>query len=122
MGPTYIVRDGRALYGGRTLIQWLPEIVDAIVAAARPRRVILFGSVTRGEDGPNSDIDLIVVLAHLDYPKRHEVEANLYTLVPGRPPLHIFVTDERECARRRDVIGSMHYWPLREGRTVYEGA
>lgn len=37
-------------------------------------------------------------------------------------PIDVFVTDEPECARRRDVIGSMHYWPLREGKVVHERA
>jgi len=31
-----------------------------------------------------------------------------------------FPTDPREFAQRRDVIGSLHYWPAREGITVYE--
>ncbi|MGH9063658.1 MAG: nucleotidyltransferase domain-containing protein [Acidimicrobiales bacterium] len=118
----YQVRDGKALYEGRTLAEWVPEIVDAIVAASSPSQVILFGSVARGDDGPDSDIDLMVVLPSLDYARRREREADLGGVVSPRVPAEIFVTDERECARRRDVIGSMHYWPLREGRIVYARA
>src|SRR5258707_12671438 len=39
-----------------------PELLDPVVAYFRPRRVILFGSVARGEAGPDSDIDLLVVV------------------------------------------------------------
>lgn len=120
--PRYCVQDGKAVYSGRTLAQWVPSVVEEIVAEVDPIRVLLFGSVARGDDGPDSDIDLMVVLASIDYSKRREIEAELSGAVHHGAPLQIFVTDERECARRRDVIGSMHYWPLREGRIVYERA
>ncbi len=38
-----------------------PELLDPVVAYFRPCRVILFGSHARGENGPDSDIDLLVV-------------------------------------------------------------
>lgn len=118
----YEVRDGKATYDGRTLAEWLPEIVGALVARSAPERVILFGSVARGDDGPDSDIDLMVVLPSLDYSTRRDVEATLRRSIPKLVPVQVFVTDTRECDRRRDVIGSMHYWPLREGRVVYARA
>lgn len=116
------VRNGKAVYQGRTLEEWVPQIVEQIAAEIEPASVLLFGSVARGDDGPDSDIDLMVVLPDLDYRQRHEIEANLYYLLGGAVPVQVFVTDVRECRRRRDVIGSMHYWPLREGRLVYERA
>lgn len=118
----YEVRDGKGVYEGRTLAEWVPEIVGALVEWSDPLQVILFGSVARGDDGPESDIDLMVVLPSLDYSRRHEVEASLRRAVPDLVLVQVFVTDVRECDRRRDVIGSMHYWPLREGRVVYERA
>jgi hypothetical protein len=36
--------------------------------------------------------------------------------------IDVFVTDLAECERRKDVVGSLHYWPLREGEVVYERA
>jgi HEPN domain-containing protein len=38
------------------------ELLDSIVAHFNPQRVILFGSTARGETGPDSDIDLLVVV------------------------------------------------------------
>ena len=119
---TYEVRDGKACYAGRTLAEWVSDVVETIVAACDPEQVLLFGSVARGDDGPDSDIDLMVVLSSIDYTKRHDLEASLRHVTPALLPLQIFVTDRRECRRRRDVIGSMHYWPLREGRVVYARA
>ena len=40
----------------------IERIVRAIVEEAHPRRVILFGSVARGEARDSSDIDLLVVI------------------------------------------------------------
>lgn len=115
----YAVRDGKAVYDGRTLAEWVPTIVEEIVAEADPIRVLLFGSVARGDDGPDSDIDLMVVLPSIDYTKRRTWAVRLRRGTPTLLPIQIYVTDERECTRRRDVIGSMHYWSLREGRVVY---
>jgi len=39
----------------------LREIIRRVVKVARPEKIILFGSAARGEMGPNSDVDLLVV-------------------------------------------------------------
>jgi predicted nucleotidyltransferase len=39
----------------------LQEIVRRIVEVAQPERIILFGSAARGEVGPHSDVDLLIV-------------------------------------------------------------
>ena len=122
MATVYDVRDGRAVYDGRTLGEWVPEIVRELVDLAQPERIILFGSVGRGDDGPDSDIDLMVVLRELDYVQRRELSARLRSGLTAPLPIQLFLTDERECKRRRDVIGSIHYHPLREGRLVYDRA
>lgn len=40
----------------------LEEMVRRTVATVHPLRIILFGSAARGEMGPNSDLDLLVVM------------------------------------------------------------
>jgi predicted nucleotidyltransferase len=42
-----------------------PELLDSVVAYFHPQRIILFGSLARGEAGPDSDIDLLVVVAEV---------------------------------------------------------
>ena len=39
----------------------LQEIIHRIVEVAKPERIIMFGSAARGETGPNSDVDLLVI-------------------------------------------------------------
>ena len=40
----------------------LDELVRRVVDAVRPRRIILFGSGAREQMGPQSDLDLLVVM------------------------------------------------------------
>jgi predicted nucleotidyltransferase len=48
---------------GRVKRRVLAEVVRRVVEAARPDKIILFGSAARGEMGPNSDLDLLVIKA-----------------------------------------------------------
>lgn len=101
----------------------VPAAVDDIVRAVQPRRVILFGSVARGEAGLDSDLDFLVVVdAVQPGPERRRLMGAIRAAIKVKAPVDVFVTDEAECDRRRDIIGSMHYWPLREGEVVYERA
>ena len=100
----------------------VPAAVAEIVRAVDPVRVILFGSVARGEEGPESDLDFLVVLDSLDPTRKTRLMAQIRRAIGAAVAADVFVTDSVECDRRKDVLGSMHYWPLREGEVVYERA
>lgn len=61
----------------------LDRIVRAIVEYADPLEVVLFGSTARGEDRPDSDFDLLVVMP--DGTRRRPLEGLLYRAL-GRIP------------------------------------
>ena len=61
-------------------------------------------------------------LESLERPQKARLMGSIRGAIRARHAIDIFVTDPRECERRRDVVGSMHYWPLREGEVVYERA
>ena len=44
-----------------TIDQRIRAAVDEIVAATTPEQIVLFGSVAKGNAGPDSDIDLLVI-------------------------------------------------------------
>jgi predicted nucleotidyltransferase len=53
---------GEAMNGRRTVDQkTLDDIIRRIVEVAHPEKILLFGSAARGEMGPNSDVDLLVI-------------------------------------------------------------
>lgn len=72
------------------IVGLLQEIVRRILAVSAPEQIILFGSYARGEAGPDSDLDLLVI--------ERGVEAPLFTrnlLVSPHPP-----PAKRRAARR----------------------
>jgi len=114
--------SGSVRWDGRTLREWVPEVVEDIVSTVDPVRIILFGSVLRDEAGADSDLDLLVVLDELDPGDRARLMGEIRFAIGAPMAIDVFVTDVEECERRRDVVGSLHYWPLREGEMVYERA
>lgn len=120
MGAQAVYRGGK--WNGRTLREWVPDAVEGIVRACNPVRIILFGSVARGEEGPDSDLDFLVILDRLDPKERAHLMGSIRGAIDVPAAIDIYVTDVRETERRKDVIGSIHYWPLREGEVVYQRA
>jgi predicted nucleotidyltransferase len=50
----------------------LAEIVRRLVAAYQPERIYLFGSAARGDSGPDSDYDLLVIVPDEAPPERRD--------------------------------------------------
>ncbi len=48
----------------------LHGIVERLVGAYQPERIYLFGSKARGEEGVDSDYDLMIVVSNLAPPER----------------------------------------------------
>ena len=84
-----------------------------------PVKIILFGSHARGEAGPESDIDLLVVLPEVANKRQAAVAIRrAFTDLPV--PKDIVVTTPEEIARRRDFVGTVLRPALREGKVLYE--
>jgi predicted nucleotidyltransferase len=114
-----VYENGR--WDGKTPAEWVPEVVDAIVRAFDPLEIVLFGSIARGEAGPDSDIDLLVVLPRVE----HRIEAAMAirdAIAELPPPIDIVPTDPGEIELRRAVRSSVIHTALSEGRVVYERA
>jgi uncharacterized protein len=99
--------------------QVLKEIVQRIVAAAQPSRVILFGSQGRGDADTGSDLDIMVVKPIVT--NRYEEMIRLHKAV-GHIGLGVdlLVYSEAEYQRRSRIPGTVLYWTRREGRALYE--
>jgi predicted nucleotidyltransferase len=98
-----------------------PDLIDEaawrIVAAAPGAQVILFGSQARGEAGPNSDIDLLVVEPRLD-DRFGEIVRLQRVLAPLRLPADVVVVSEAHVEEWGDVQNTMLHDALREGRVL----
>jgi len=97
----------------------LPEAVERIRMRFDPVRIILFGSWARGEAQPDSDIDLLVVLAHVENKRLAAIE--ILRALNGLPASKdVVVTTPAEIAKRGNIIGDILRPALREGIIVYE--
>ena len=95
----------------------LNEIVRRIVEVAQPEKIILFGSAARGEMGPNSDLDLLIVKTGAD---RLHLAEEIYMQMPGvGQPVDIVVVTPEDLERYRDSIGMIIGPALREGKVIY---
>lgn len=98
----------------------MPEVVERIVERFDPLRVILFGSLARGEAGRNSDVDLLVVMPDGIEDERRVTVEILSTLKDLPISKDIVVTTPEEIERRGDLVGTVLRPALREGKILYE--
>ena len=101
---------------------WIPTMVERIVEQFRPEKIILFGSHARGDEHAESDIDLLVVMPdeYTGVRQRHTAVA-IRTALRDLPVYKdVVVTTPDEIARRADLPGSVLYFALDEGKTLYE--
>jgi predicted nucleotidyltransferase len=99
---------------GEALIE---EAGRRLAAAAPDADVILFGSRARGEAGPESDLDLLVI--EPDFNQRMEEYARLRRELRGLDVgIDLLVYRRREAEKWRSVPGSFLHRALGEGRVL----
>jgi predicted nucleotidyltransferase len=87
----------------------------------QPERIILFGSHARGDAGPDSDIDLLVIIA-LENPRRDKAGLELAMRLAVHDikyPKDIIVVTPQEVARKRGLPGTIVNPALLEGQTIH---
>ena len=91
---------------------------DAIAREFRPSRIILFGSHARGKAGAESDVDLLIVMAHRGHPTEKAIE--IRRRINRSFALDLLVRSPREIQKRLQL----NDWFIREiteqGRVLYE--
>src|SRR6266404_2993825 len=94
------------------------RMVKRIVKRFQPEQVILFGSHARGDAGPDSDVDLLVVM---DFEgsardKGLEIAQALHNLLVA---VDVIVSRPVDFAWRKDVIGTVEWPAALEGEVLY---
>ena len=107
------VINGKVLYDGESLAVWASRVADRIVERCGASRVVLYGSVARGDDGPDSDIDLLVVIAIAG--RRHDTSVRVLDELRDFPvPVDITVVDAAHIDEEASVPGVVRA-AMREG-------
>ena len=120
-----MMHEREGLLSGMTRVDdaMLQRMTAAIVEAADPERVILFGSRARGDAGADSDVDLVVVEAEPFGPGRDRgaEETRLWrALAKFHVPKDVMVYSLDEVDRWRGSLNHVLARALREGRVLYE--
>jgi uncharacterized protein len=96
----------------------LADIVKRVVEAAKPEKIVLFGSAARGTMGPDSDLDLLIIKGGRF--NRHRVTTAIYRNLSGAIGVDAVVVTPEEVERYRDTHCLVICPALREGKVVYE--
>jgi predicted nucleotidyltransferase len=95
----------------------LDEIVRKILEVSKPKRLILFGSAARGEMGPESDLDLLVIMP--DGAHRRRTAQTLYRKLAGLGLAKDIVVATESDIREHAANPTMVLYPaLREGKEL----
>ena len=96
----------------------LQELVNRIVEAVRPLSIVLFGSAARGELGPDSDVDILVLMP--DGTHRRHTAKLLHTRFFGIPfAVDVIVATPADIEKYGRTNGLIYREIIAEGVTIY---
>jgi predicted nucleotidyltransferase len=96
-------------------------MIRRIVEKFDPEKIILFGSYARGEGGPDSDADLLVVMRYSGSRREKATEIDL-ALWGIDLAADVLVFSPEEIEKYRNIVGTIIRPALKEGKVVYERA
>ena len=96
----------------------IDEMVRRIVKRFKPEKIILFGSHAKGKAGPDSDVDLLVIMpvSGTKGKKKIEIGVALYDIPL---PMDIIVATPEEVERRKNIVGTIIRPAIRGGEVLY---
>ena len=99
----------------------IEEITRRLVEYFHPERIYLFGSVARGDDGPDSDLDFLLVVPD-DLPVEKLRSSAVYSFVSGTGYAKDIVPWRKTDfeLRATHVAASLPATVVREGKLVYD--
>lgn len=94
-------------------------IVDTIVTAYQPDKIMLFGSYATGQATEDSDVDLLIV-KETNLPRHQRGREVRRYLYGSKFPMDIIVATPHELEQSRSNPYSLLYQALHSSKTVYE--
>ncbi len=97
------------------------EIVRRVLTAAKPDRIILFGSAATGQMTRDSDIDLLIVEPAPS--NRHEESVRIRRALGDLGyPVDVIVISTGRFEETKNIFGGIAYPAHKYGRVLYEAA
>ncbi len=97
----------------------LAEVVRRLVEAYQPLRIYLFGSKARGEEGPDSDYDLMVVVSDDAPPEKRRSRLGYEALRGTGTAADVLVCTRSYFEERLHLRASLPATIVREGKLLH---
>ena len=97
----------------------LMPIVERLIKAYQPERIYLFGSKARGDYGPESDFDLMVVVSDDALPARKRSRLAYEVLRGTGTAADVLVWTRSAFESRLHLVASLPATVIREGRLLH---
>jgi uncharacterized protein len=97
----------------------LAEAVQRLIESYRPERIYLFGSTARGDAGPDSDYDILVIVPDDAPPARRRSRLAYEALWGTGLAADVLVWTASRFESRKRVLSSLPATVLREGKLLH---
>jgi predicted nucleotidyltransferase len=97
----------------------LGYIIECLVEVYHPDRIYLFGSKARGDAGPDSDYDILVLVEHSTEPLYRLSRRGFKALRGIAAAVDVVVWDRATFDARLHLLASFPATVMREGRVLY---
>lgn len=99
--------------------QILKQIVERLVPMYRPRKIYLFGSLARGDAGPDSDYDILLVVPNEERLSLQRIAEAHLALWGVDAAVDVLVWREEDFNSRLHLQASLPSAVVREGKLLY---
>ena len=97
------------------------DLIERIVNAVHPLRIILFGSAARGDDHAHSDLDVLVIVP--DRMPMGQAEDAMYRCMWGFGiPVDLIAITEEQLREQRDKLNLVVHSAVKDGQGIYRAA
>lgn len=96
----------------------IQTFVDSVVREFQPERIILFGSHARGDAGPDSDVDVLVIMPQ-NGKTRHQQTVEIHAKCHPGFPVDVLVRTGQEFAERLAMRDWFMQDIAKEGAVLY---
>jgi len=97
----------------------LASMVNRLAEEFHPERIYLFGSKARGDSGPDSDYDLLMLVTHTEEPRYRIAQRALDLFWESGIAVDILVWTLESFEAKADVAASLPATVIREGKLLY---
>ncbi len=99
----------------------IAKAIDLLCKAAKPKKIIMFGSYARRQADPGSDLDLLVVEESVSDTAAEMVRL-MRVLSPLRIPADVLVVSDDDFAKWNDTPGHVLFEAATQGKVLYDAA